>query len=154
MSNQEPKDKTFDVLRFVADNAGLSTLEAIEKAYNMGLCKQEPCEDAISRDELLKAIDTWDKFGCDANTKLVPYQDHYIPYIHYDDVIKCIKGMPPITPQPKIGQWVLQPSNKDQDERDFIWWKCSECGQVIFSESERDRREFHAFCGRCGAKMT
>ena len=55
--------------------------------------------DLISRDELLKAIDTWDKFGCDADTKLVPYQDHYIPYIHYDDVIKCIKGMPPVNPQ-------------------------------------------------------
>lgn len=61
-------------------------------------------DDLISRDELLKVIDTWDKFGCDANTKLVPYQDHYIPYIHYDDVIKCIKGMPSVTPQePKIG---------------------------------------------------
>lgn len=64
------------------------------------------CEDAISRDELLKAIDTWDKFGCDANTKLVPYQDHYIPYIHYDDVIKCIKGMPSVKPQPKSGHWI------------------------------------------------
>lgn len=57
------------------------------------------CKDCISRKELLKAIDTWDKFGCDADTKLVPYQDHYIPYIHYDDVIKCIKGMPPIQPK-------------------------------------------------------
>lgn len=57
------------------------------------------CEDCISRAELLKAIDTWDKFGCDANTKLVPYQDHYVPYIHYDDVVKCIKGMPSVTPK-------------------------------------------------------
>ncbi len=57
--------------------------------------EQEPCEDCISRAELLKAIDTWDKFGCDANTKLVPYKDHYIPYIHYDDVVKCIKQIRP-----------------------------------------------------------
>lgn len=55
--------------------------------------------DCIDRAELLKAVDTWDKFGCDANTKLVRYQDHYIPYIHYDDVIKCIKSMPSVTPQ-------------------------------------------------------
>ena len=61
---------------------------------------QEPCDDAISREELLKAIETWDKFGCDANTRLVRYQDHYIPYIHYDNVIKCIKGMPPVTQKP------------------------------------------------------
>ena len=51
------------------------------------------------------------------------------------------------------GEWILQPSNKEQGERDFIWWKCSVCGQVIFSETEKDREEFHAFCGRCGADM-
>ena len=55
--------------------------------------------------------------------------------------------------EPKTGHWILQPSNKEQGERDFIWWKCSECGQVIFSETEKDRREYHAFCGKCGAKM-
>ncbi len=53
----------------------------------------------------------------------------------------------------KIGYWIVQPSNKEQGERDFIWWKCSKCGQVIYSETEQDRREFHAFCGRCGARM-
>ena len=71
----------------------------------------------------------------------------YRKIIFADDIEK----LPPVTPQMKIGHWILQPSNKDQGERDFIWWKCSECGQVIFSENERDRREFHAFCGRCGA---
>ena len=55
--------------------------------------------------------------------------------------------------KPKTGHWILQPSNKEQGERDFIWWKCSKCGQVIYSETEKDRREFHAFCSRCGAKM-
>ena len=71
---------------------------SIEEAIKVAIkdLEQEPCEDAISRAELLKAIDTWDKFGCDANTRLVPYQDHYVPYIHYDDVIKCIKDMPPV----------------------------------------------------------
>ena len=59
---------------------------------------QEPCDDAISRDELLKAIDTWDKFGYTKTGCFVrePKGD-YVPYIHYDDVIKCIKGMPPVS---------------------------------------------------------
>jgi len=58
---------------------------------------QEPT-DAISREELLKAIDTWDKFGYTETGCFVrePKGD-YVPYIHYDDVIKCIKGMPPVT---------------------------------------------------------
>lgn len=55
--------------------------------------------------------------------------------------------------EPKTGHWIVQPSNKEQGERDFIWWKCSECGQVIYSETEKDRKEFHAFCSRCGADM-
>ena len=49
----------------------------------------------------------------------------------------------------KKGEWKVQ----TDEDRPFIWWKCSECGHIIFSESERDRRTFHAFCGRCGADM-
>ena len=55
--------------------------------------------------------------------------------------------------QTKTGHWIVQPSNEEQGERPFIWWKCSKCGQVIYSETEHDRLEFHAFCGRCGADM-
>lgn len=55
--------------------------------------------------------------------------------------------------EPKTGHWIVKPSNKEQGERDFMWWECSECGQMIFSETEEDRKKFHAFCGRCGAKM-
>jgi hypothetical protein len=44
---KNPKAKTFDILHFVADNAGLSTFEAIEKAYNMGVSEQEPVLDKI-----------------------------------------------------------------------------------------------------------
>ena len=56
-----------------------------------------------------------------------------------------------IKPEQKKGKWEVQPSI--DDDRPFIWWKCSVCGQIIYSETERDRREFHAFCGRCGADM-
>lgn len=59
-------------------------------------------EDCISRAELLKAVDTWDKFGCDANNKLVRIKDCYVPYVHYDDVVKAIKGMPSIQPKTDV----------------------------------------------------
>ena len=104
--------------------------------------EQEHCEDCISRDELLKAIDTWDKFGCDADTKLVPYQDHYIPYIHYDDVVKYIKGMPSVTPQPKTGHWILT-------DDDFVY--CSECEDSYY---QRPIDASWYYCPNCGAKMT
>lgn len=41
------KAKNFDILRFIADNAGLSTFEAIEKAYNMGASEQDSILDKI-----------------------------------------------------------------------------------------------------------
>ena len=44
---KNPRVKTFDILHFVADNAGLSTFEAIEKAYNMGVSEQEQVLDKI-----------------------------------------------------------------------------------------------------------
>ena len=50
---KNPKAKTFDILHFVADNAGLSTFEAIEKAYNMGVSEQEQVLDKI-RTEILE----------------------------------------------------------------------------------------------------
>lgn len=63
----------------------------------------EPCEDAISREELLKAIESWDRFGVDDTNSLFRLDNlslpHYVAYIHYDDVVKCIKGMPSVKPQ-------------------------------------------------------
>ena len=46
--------------------------------------------------------------------------------------------------QPKTGRWIPKTKN---------WWECSECGQMIYSETESDKLKFHAFCGKCGAKM-
>jgi len=47
MTKERTKVKTFDILQFVADNAGLSTFEAIEKAYNMGVSEREAVLDKI-----------------------------------------------------------------------------------------------------------
>lgn len=32
-------------------------------------------------------------------------------------------------------------------------WKCSECGDMIYSESSQDRLKHHLYCSKCGAKM-
>lgn len=70
---------------------------------------------------------------------------------HYEQALSDIMELLHVpTIEPKQGEWIHSPNGID---RDFIWWKCSECGQVIYSETEEDRIEFHAYCGRCGAKM-
>lgn len=53
-------------------------------------------DDTISRQAALDAMDSWDKFGCDPDGKLVRYDDdnHYVPYVHYDDMVHAIKHLP------------------------------------------------------------
>lgn len=57
--------------------------------------------DTIDRQATLRAMDTWDKFGCDPDGKLVRYDDdkHYIPYVHYDDMVHAVKHMPAVEPE-------------------------------------------------------
>ena len=57
--------------------------------------------DLISRQAALDAMETWDKFGCDPDGKLVRYDDdkHYIPYVHYEDMVHAIKHLPSARPE-------------------------------------------------------
>lgn len=61
--------------------------------------EQQPSEDCISREDILNAIETWDKFGVNAEQKLIRWQDHYVPYVHLDDVRNAIANMPSVTPK-------------------------------------------------------
>ncbi len=51
----------------------------------------------IDADEMLKAIDTWDKFDYTETECFVrePGND-YVPYAHYEDMVKAVSGMPTI----------------------------------------------------------
>lgn len=54
----------------------------------------------IDADALLKAMGTWDKFGFSHSGAFVrePKNDDYVPYVHYEDMVKCVEGMPTIEP--------------------------------------------------------
>ena len=64
---------------------------------------------------------------------------HYCPRFN-----KVIRNTVEETKQRKTGHWI--PKTK-------YWWECSECGRMIYTQTESDKLKFHAFCGRCGAKM-
>lgn len=123
---------------------------------------QEPCDDAVSREELLKAIDTWDKFGYTETGCFVrePKGD-YVPYIHYDDVIKCIKGMPSVTQKAKTGHWITKEAYSEDKAMGFTEQiVCSNCDMQNSYFSEYDdnnpisKRFIRSkYCPNCGAKM-
>ena len=47
----------------------------------------------IDADEVLKAMNTWDKFGYTETGCFVrePGND-YVPYVHYEDMVKAVNG--------------------------------------------------------------
>ena len=57
----------------------------------------------------------------------------------------ALEELPPAQPERIKGHWIAMEKKN--------LFRCSECGAVIYSESEYDRNEFHKFCGRCGADM-
>ena len=85
--------------------------------------EQEPCEDAISRKQAIKTIEKFCSPEC---------------------VQVCVlTELPPVTPQPKTGQWI---KTKERDDAEpLILWKCSECLTV--------QRLKTNYCPNCGAKM-
>jgi hypothetical protein len=107
-----------------------------------------PHVEYINRAELLKAMDTWDKFGNDPNEGLIPLrtpalQDRYVPYVKYDDMVNCVKGMSSVTPQePKTGHWEYGYAFADGN-----YCKCSECKEII-----KCIYPMH-YCPNCGTKM-
>lgn len=97
--------KALETIPKYKDAYGKGWIDGAKASYeHLKMCEEEQGGDLISRDELLKAIDTWDKFGVDDTNSLFRLDNlslpYYVPYIHYDDVIKCIKGMPSVNPQP------------------------------------------------------
>ena len=41
-------------------------------------------------------MDTWDKFGYDEHNRLIKIDrtnEEYVPYVHYEDIVNCVKAM-------------------------------------------------------------
>lgn len=99
--------------------------EAISTAFRE--LEKEPCEDCISRREVLDAIQ-----------KLNIPEDMCVFEIKSHIVVK-LATLPSVIPQPKIGEWIND--------------RCSECGKGI--EDLIDSREWYEneqpnFCPFCG----
>jgi len=107
----------------------------------------------IDADELLKAMDTWDKFGFSHSGAFVrePENDDYVPYVHYDDMVKCVKTMPTAdVVEVKHGKWIKTEGRYS--------WHCSLCkvdDQFAYCwNREKGDYDFQDnYCPSCGARM-
>jgi hypothetical protein len=78
-----------------------NVMDAIEKRIQP-TTKNDLGVDCIDKAELLKAMYTWDKFGYTARyglERLDKDDKDFVPYVKYDDMVNCVKNMPPATPQ-------------------------------------------------------
>lgn len=121
----------------------------------------------IDREEILKAMDTWDKFGYSARyglERLDKDDKGFVPYVKYEDMVNCVKNMSSVTLQePRKGHWIEtaeeyykainEKGGGVNENTDFFTddIACSEClakFSVIDNEAER-----FDFCPNCGADM-
>ena len=109
-------------------NACLMAIEALER---------EPCEDAISRSETIKYLNTnmawYDEDGeiADSDEKLKAITD-------------LINGVPSVTPQQKMGRW------KDIVAGNIAAQACDQCNTFYPLAYTGGG---HKYCPNCGAKM-
>ncbi len=107
------------------------------------------CVDLISKQAAIDAIEMVEWYHLNQHKEMVSgaNSDEHQAWYKAEDVYEAIEAVP--SAEPKTGEWIHSPNGID---RDFMW-ECSECGNTIYSETEKDRKEFHAYCGRCGADM-
>ena len=101
--------------------------------------EQQPCEDAISREDALMALTgEW--------TELTDEMIHHF--------IKHIKKLPPVNPQPKIGHWSRKTKVDAYDIAGVKTWgiKC-QCDKCDFTTIVVEDFGYYKYCPNCGARM-
>lgn len=96
--------------------------------------EQEPCDNAISRQEVLDRI----------RESIETYHNQYTTDMlnMWGLFTQFIKEMPPVNPQPKAGHWIkIKPYPLQMHD-----YECSECLHETDDPTEN-------YCSECGAKM-
>jgi len=99
------------------------------------LLKQEPCDNAVSRQAALDAM--YELCNTGETLEENPWRDNP----HIDAIIDAINNLPPVNPQePKSGHWI----HRTQDGGCF-WEECSVC--------HTERAFSTKYCPDCGTYM-
>lgn len=132
-----------------AVRAAIEILEQ-EPSYNSIKTELEPCEDAISRQAVLDAIDVKAWEFCDYLIRN-GRNDEQKPVSHFaDNLRECVgEDLPSVTAQQKIGKWIM---SDDGLYRPI----CNNCGAHPWKgyiPTVEEATEAFKYCPNCGAKM-
>lgn len=99
--------------------------------------KQQPYDDAVSRQAVLdQAVD----YG--SNTYLIP--------------VNSVKTLPSVTPQPKIGRWIMPQQDDGMSDPIYYQVRCSKCNFDLDPQTwNQELHQYNAdkYCPNCGARM-
>lgn len=115
---------------------------------------QQPCDDCISRQAVLDAIDVKAWEFCDYLIR-EGRNDEQQPVSHFaDNLRECVgEDLPPVTPKEKTGRWISFGVQGEIDGQIVRAFTCSKCGAIsIFRVSNRNIVNGD-LCPNCGAKM-
>lgn len=146
MSLREEMWKYEQITGESAEYVPIIKLGAFLDGYEMGLkaLELQPCKDCISRKEVLKYLDKMPSELTSDGRRMVRRRtlEEYIS-----------DTLPPVTPQPKTGRWIL---NADQGVQavGHLTYHCSGCGREISSKyhGKISLLKEYPYC-HCGAKM-
>ena len=106
--------------------------EALDMAIKA--LEQQPCEDAISRQEVIETLKELDW----------NYNGH-----PGGEVYGAINKLPPVQSKPKIGHWIVYEVRLS--DRTILNYRCSVCGRKLIGYNTETLSEA-PFC-HCGARM-
>ena len=90
--------------------------------------EQQPCEDCISRQAVINAI----------NQNCIYENEYNLTASHIKEMVQ---QLPSVTPKEKIGYWYIRETYPLECES----WECSECKEVVYEKTK--------YCPNCGARM-
>lgn len=140
---------TIELSEYVIDAIADAVVKKMqEPSYNSVKTELEPCDDAISRQAVLEAIDVKAWEFCDYLIRN-GRNDEQKPVSHFaDNLRECVgEDLPPVTPQPKMGHWTRELIRNEKGGCIGAKMICSECG----NDNKHD--EYMDYCPKCGTKM-
>ena len=107
----------------------------------------------LSENGILEAMDTWPKYGCMPDGRFIRLtkenEKDYVPYVHYGDMVKVVRGIPSLDVAPVIhAHW-----NEFSDYTGTCYAECSRCGLLWWIEEGTAEENEMFYCPKCGAKM-
>ena len=130
MTREEAIELLDNLTGMVEDNQNSDYDMALKMAIKV--LEQEPCEDAVSRQVVLKEIPVlWNGNG-DKDYCMETLRDF-------------VTELPPVTPTRKHGEWERETFDLGAELPIRVGYQCSECGNDFDSEFN--------FCPHCGSDM-